>query len=145
MTATLRTQQILDASGVAGVTINSITGRTNIAYGSWVLEQDGMIITPVGRTKTNYFYTGADQSFVVPAGVTYIFVKLWGAGGSNARAGGWAYGSEGGGGGHARGLIPVTPGETITVRVGQGGIVASTTATIFGGGGMVVVVLVGRW
>jgi hypothetical protein len=95
-----------------------------------------MILTPVGRTKTDYFYTGADQSFVVPGGVTHIFVKLWGAGGSGARFGGWVYGSEGGGGGHARGLIPVTPGETITVRVGQGGIVASSTATIFGGGGM---------
>lgn len=136
MASTLKLDSILTQDGVSGIVFNSTTGRTNIVYADWVIEQDGMVLTPVGKTKANYFYTGGDQSFVVPVGVFYIFAKLWGAGGASARAGGWSFGGEGGGGGHTRGLIPVTPGETITVRVGQGGVTASSTATIFGGGGM---------
>lgn len=136
MSAILRLDTILSSANDSGVTINATTGKLNIVYNSWRIEQDGMILTPLNRTKTNYFYTGADQTFVVPAGVTHIFAKLWGAGGASARIGGWTYGADGGGGGHTRGLIPVTAGETLTIRVGRGGITSSSTATIFGGGGM---------
>lgn len=71
-----------------------------------------------------FTYTGADQSFVVPGGVTEIDVWLWGAGG----------GYKGGAGGFASGAIPVTPGDTLTLVVGGGG---GTTSGIsaFGGGG----------
>ena len=136
MAAILRVGQVLNPNGTTGVTFDATTGCTDILIGDWTIESNGSVLTPIGRTKTSFSYTGADQSFVVPGGVTKIFAKLWGAGGACGRAGGWTYGADGGGGGYARGLIPVTPGETITVRVGQGGITASSTATIFGGGGM---------
>lgn len=83
---------------------------------------------------TSFSYTGTDQFYTVPAGVKYIFVKMWGAGGGAGRAGGWSYGSFGGGGGHSRGIIPVTPGETLRVVVGQAGISMSSVAR-YGGGG----------
>lgn len=63
----------------------------------------------------------SDSTWVVPAGVYWIFVKLWGAGGGGGAYGGWRNGSNGGGGGYTQGLVPVVPGETITYRCGQRG------------------------
>lgn len=75
--------------------------------------------------KTNrvqYTWVGAsNQYFVVPAGIYVIYGKVWGASGGPGRAGGWAYGAPGGAGGYAGGLIPVTPGETLTIMAGQHG------------------------
>jgi hypothetical protein len=75
----------------------------------------------------------AAMTYTVPAGVTRLAVKLWGAGGSG---GGTTLGnppSRGGGGGFAAGTLVVTPGEGLTVIVGCGGIFGDATA--FGGGG----------
>lgn len=69
----------------------------------------------------------------MPSGVTSIFVKMWGAGGGSGRAGGWSYGADGGGGGHTRGLISVTPGQVLTVKVGLGGLTASY-GSVYGAG-----------
>jgi hypothetical protein len=96
---------------------------------------DGVQLTPKNKTKYTYTYTGVNQSFVVPVGVNWIFVKLWGAGGGAGRAGGWSYGADGGGGGHARGLFPVTPGNTIILVVGRGGTIVNGTTQSYGGGG----------
>lgn len=63
----------------------------------------------------------SDSSWTVPAGVYWIFVKMWGAGGGGGAYGGWRQGSNGGGGGYTQGLVPVVPGEVITYRVGQRG------------------------
>jgi hypothetical protein len=95
--------------------------------------KDGLL-TPLNKTKNVYSYTGSDQFLVIPAGVTWIFLKLWGAGGGAGRRGGWEWGSDGGGGGHTRGLFPVTPGETLLIKVGRGGTTMSTTQS-YGGGG----------
>lgn len=68
--------------------------------------------------KYTYAYTGAEQNVYVPSGCTAMRVKLWGAGGGGGCYGG---GTFGGGGGFAIAEIPVTPGQKITVQVGQGG------------------------
>jgi large repetitive protein len=84
------------------------------------------------QTTVSYTYTGANQTFVVPVGVTSISVKMWGAGG--AGAGGP---SAGGSGALVKGTIAVTPGQVLALVVGGGG-QRSTTAAIaggFGGGG----------
>jgi hypothetical protein len=96
--------------------------------------KDG-ILTPTNKTKLTYAYTGANQSFVVPAGINWIFVKLWGAGGGAGRIGGWSWGADGGGGGHVKGLFPVTPGSTIILVVGRGGTIVNGTTQSYGGGG----------
>jgi len=82
----------------------------------------------------NYKDPGVDQKFNVPEGVTKIFVKVWGAGGAGGTQGGWGYGSDGGGGGFSRGVLTVTPGETLTIIVGQGGAVHQTGIGYAGGG-----------
>jgi len=67
--------------------------------------------------------------FTVPAGVTSITVQAWGAGGAgggSTNAGPFSArgGGGGGGGAYATSVLPVTPGETLTlwVVVGAGGV-----------------------
>src|SRR5690242_2626437 len=69
--------------------------------------------TQSGLTFTCTFqYTGAQQTFSVPAGVTSIHVDAVGApGGSNGLA-------PGGLGGTASADLTVTPGQTLFVEVG---------------------------
>ena len=71
-----------------------------------------------------FHYTGSEQSFTVPAGVTQLTVVALGArgGGTEARAHG----------GRVYAVIPVTPGERLAVFVGGEG---SRTSGGFNGGG----------
>ncbi|MFA5087047.1 MAG: DUF2341 domain-containing protein, partial [Candidatus Paceibacterota bacterium] len=88
-------------------------------------------------TSTVFTYTGADQTYTVPAGVTSISVKAWGGGGGGGNPGGWTFGYPGGGGGYTQGVISVSPGQTLTVIVGAGGNNGSISNANFsyGGGG----------
>ena len=106
---------------------------TNI-YGFDFIDNGG-IITPTNKTRYLYGSTGANQTLVVPAGVFYIFVKMWGAGGGGGSYGGWRQGSPGGAGGFSHGIIPVVPGETITIRVGGRGLAVPANALSYPDGG----------
>ena len=86
--------------------------------------------TTLTSFTSNFTYTGSDQSFTVPAGVTTIQVTLWGAGGSCGNGGG-----TGGAGAFLKGLLSVTPGQVLSLVVGQGGQHNSTASTYGGGGG----------
>ena len=71
---------------------------------------------PLGQVIDIFPYAGAAETFVVPEGVTSIFVEAWGAQGmSNAQ------GVTGGLGGFASGHLAVTPGQVLTIQVGGGG------------------------
>jgi hypothetical protein len=71
-----------------------------------------------------YLYTGSNQTFTVPAGVSRMNVELWGAGG----------GDFGGSGGFVSGTLTVTPYEGLTIVVGGGG-TGTVNSFAFGGGG----------
>ena len=75
---------------------------------------------PEPKKKIFDYVSNATQSFTVPAGVTKIKVKLWGAGGGGGKLSG-----AGGSGGYTYIEVPVTPGEQLTLYVPRGG---------FGGG-----------
>ena len=61
-----------------------------------------------------FTYTGAQQTFTVPAGVTSITVDAYGAqGGTNSPSTNINYG------GYVQATIPVTPGSTIYIYVGE--------------------------
>jgi CshA-type fibril repeat protein len=75
-----------------------------------------------------FTYTGADQTFTVPAGITQLTASVFGAGGASSLEG------KGGGGGWSEGAFPVTPGQVLTITVGQAGQDNSTVGT-YGGGG----------
>lgn len=84
--------------------------------------------TPRPTVKKAFDYTGAEQSFVVPAGVTSLTIKLWGSGG----------GQRGSSGAFVSGTLAVTAGEALVLLVGQGGQIQSNgvTTAAFGGGGI---------
>lgn len=82
-----------------------------------------------------FAYTGGLQTFTVPAGVTELdAAHLWGAAGGGRH---YANGADdiGGAGGYATGKITVTPGEDLTLLVGQGGISQNSSTATFGYGG----------
>lgn len=74
------------------------------------------------QTVETFNYTGAIQTYTVPAGVTSIEVDVYGAQGGSG-GGYYAINSVGPGGSGARmkGDISVTPGEVLTILVGQQG------------------------
>jgi len=76
-------------------------------------------------------YTGANQAWVVPGGVTTITLKLWGAGGGSGGGGA----AIGGGGGFIQEDIVVSGGETLNIKVGGGGQRIVNGASRKGGGG----------
>ena len=85
----------------------------------------------VASGKSTYTSAGS-STFVVPAGVTSITVKAWGGGGAGGN--GVTFGNAGGaggGGGFVQAAVSVTPGESLTVLVGNGG----TRNTASGNGG----------
>ncbi len=82
-------------------------------------------------TAFAFTYTGATQTFAVPAGVTSLALRVWGA------AGGAGNGASvvGGAGGYATGSLPVMPGQTLTIVVGQGGAQVAMPSKAGAGGG----------
>ncbi|HLK12385.1 MAG TPA: furin-like repeat-containing protein [Candidatus Binatia bacterium] len=95
-----------------------------------------------GVCIATFVYTGAPEPITVPAGVTALTVAVSGAQGGTSLEeqvdpfGGAA--SPGGKGGRETAVIPVTPGEALTVVVGQagtGGVLAPPGYGGYGGGG----------
>ena len=87
-------------------------------------------LTPLPSYILKYTYTGSNQSFIVPSGITSVNVYMWGAGGGGGLSGG------GGAGCYVQGVLTVIPGETLTIVVGQGGgNKASSFGKTYGGGG----------
>ncbi|MGL4596582.1 MAG: T9SS type A sorting domain-containing protein [Bacteroidia bacterium] len=81
-----------------------------------------------GTVTTTYSFTGAVQTFTVPAGVDTITLQAWGAqGNSNPMS------VAGGLGGYATGKILVNAGDVLNIYVG-GGATISTTGGFNGGG-----------
>ena len=118
---TVGTSTILDRSGNnkhASASVGSIASST-LEYG-------------VGATSST---TPGAYSFAVPAGVTSITVKAWGAGGGSGGSVTASVSGDGGGGGFAQSTVFVTPGETLTVYVGGGGGGAPCDDGAYGGGG----------
>lgn len=80
-----------------------------------------------------FSYTGAQQIFTVPSGVSTITIKAWGAQGGGEPADGlWG---DGGKGGYSTGDASVSPGSTIYIEVGQQGFSTHSSYAYNGGGG----------
>jgi hypothetical protein len=116
----------LAASGTGNIgSFNAInTGTTPVTA--------TITVTPTTNSASfsqTFNFTGAVQTWVVPAGVTSINIQAFGAQGNNNAAGV----ARGGLGGSANGTLAVTPGETLNLYVGGGG-TTSTTGGFNGGG-----------
>ncbi len=82
----------------------------------------------------DYTYTGAVDTFVVPAGVDSIFLQVWGAQGANSSY----HSALGGKGGYSEGTLSVTTGELYYIYVGGQGSTGSISVNggWNGGGGV---------
>ncbi|MEM6270973.1 MAG: HYR domain-containing protein [Bacteroidota bacterium] len=82
-------------------------------------------------TDTTYVAIGSTQVFVVPIGIGQVTIEAFGAQGNTNSDNSGAI--AGGLGGYASGSLAVTPGETLYVEVGGGGVQATTGG--YNGGG----------
>ncbi|NBY39818.1 MAG: hypothetical protein EBQ66_02655, partial [Flavobacteriia bacterium] len=109
------------------------TAWYSAAVGGTLLGTGSTYTTPVLAAGTSVYamaatiasgnqtfnYTGAQQTWTVPAGVTSITVDAQGAQGSNS-----SYGT-GGNGGRVQTTLSVTPGATVYINVGQAGTISA--------------------
>lgn len=89
-------------------------------------------VPPFSLVTQTFSYTGADQTFLVPGGTTFLNVTLRGSGGARDNTGN-NNGSRAGPGGLVSGALPVNGGETLTFIVG--GVADTGSGTTYGGGG----------
>ena len=86
-------------------------------------------------TKVTKSYTGSDQTWTVPAGVTSVTLKVWGGGGAGSSGGGNQR-ADGGEGGFTQSTYAVTPGDVLTIKVGRGGTYnQGQNSSVYVGGG----------
>ena len=100
---------VLDLAAAAGP--RSVTVTT--AGGTSGAQTFTINLPPPGSATFNY--TGGEQTFVVPAGVVSITIVATGAQGGTGFG---AIGGAGGLGGRTTATVSVTPGASLTVRVG---------------------------
>jgi uncharacterized repeat protein (TIGR01451 family) len=120
--------------GSTGIAHGRILGGVLLALMTWVggahAAEQACTPEPGFNKCVRFTNADADQNFTVPAGVTSVRLKLWGAGGGGGSSDtGW-----GGAGAFAAGTLAVTPGTALTVIVGSHGAYRSTAST-YGGGG----------
>jgi hypothetical protein len=89
--------------------------------------------------RDTLFYTGGEQNYIVPCGVTNLTIDAFGAKGANGTSGANnSIGGVGGLGGHAQGNLTVSNGQTLSVFVGgqaNGGLGGYNGGAIGGGAG----------
>lgn len=96
----------------------------------------GLSSARIPTSNIQRYTTAGTNTWVVPAGVTRVYVEVQGGGGGGggaASSGG--SGGGGSGGGYAEGWVDVTPGQSITVIVGAGGTAGTGSPSVNGGAG----------
>jgi len=95
-----------------------LLAKALVVLGVVVTQAAGSPALAADAVTKRFDYSGHKEAFVVPAGVTSLFVAVFGA------SGGSGYGGFPGPGGHATGILgmlPVTPGDTWEIGVGSAG------------------------
>lgn len=129
---------IFSSSLVSNVQIEDNTSGTHpadaIKYGTVVTNgsaitssTDQRLLDGNQRIRRAVISATGSTSWIVPANVTRIRIRQWGAGGGGGGGGGGdgsfsgGSGAVGGRGGYVEALVTVTPGATVTVVNGSGG------------------------
>jgi 6-phosphogluconolactonase len=110
--ATMRLSVLASGALVGALLVAASPGSASAAGCATVGSQVTCTFSYNGTNGTN----GSAQSFVVPPGVTQVTIQAWGASGPDIPA---PVNGTGGLGGHAGATVPVTPGETLQIRVGS--------------------------
>jgi hypothetical protein len=120
---------VLASATTAQLWLNTLTNNTNnpdTGGAGWVPLQAASLLLD----RQVVFQTPGSTSWVVPTGITQAFVEVVGAGGGGGGGGDGSAGGQvgnvgggGGGGGYGFKLCTgLTPGASITVTVGAGGV-----------------------
>ncbi|MDQ2768985.1 MAG: tail fiber domain-containing protein [Bacteroidota bacterium] len=127
-----KTERDAIGSPAAGLTIyNTSTNKLNTWNGaSWDEALSANEQPQPGGPSITFGYTGAAQTYTVPAGVFSLNVDAAGAQGGQSFVGN----AFGGPGGRAQATLTVTPGKVLTLYVGGAGSRAPSSAT-YGGAG----------
>ena len=115
--------------------MRSATSRRIAAFAA-LATVAGLIVTmptaamaaPATVSQT-YGYTGATDTFTVPAGITVLTIQLQGGEGGQGGADSSGPSPTGGYQGVVSGTLAVTPGDVLTVAVGQGGVTGTSYDT----------------
>ncbi|WRS31146.1 Ig-like domain-containing protein [Actinomycetaceae bacterium MB13-C1-2] len=112
-----RLKRLAAAGGAAALVATSIAAGIGLAP-SAIAEEN-----PYARSAV-FSYTGSMQSWTVPAGVTEVTARVWGAGGGGIHDDGSVSldAAGGGGGAYLEAKVPVEPGDELSLVVGQGGV-----------------------
>lgn len=89
-----------------------------------------------GAITSIYFTSTGLHSWIVPDGWTKVRAKVWAGGGGGGGSSSATGGDGAAGGGYGEGIYNVTPGDTISVVVGAGGIPGTSAGTTGASGGM---------
>ncbi len=124
-------RNLLFRSVVLALGLYSLNGfASTFEYRDLIPGAEAPACTPVPISGPMAFsYTGNVQDVPVPAGASYALATVMGAGGGSAYNP--SGDTEGGNGDALSGQIPVAPGESLEVLVGQGGYAGAG-----GGGGL---------
>jgi len=119
-----------DAIGVPATGLmvyNTSTSKLNIWNGTaWT---DAINAPSSEGSTTTFSFTGAGQTYTVPAGVTALQVSVAGA-----QGGTWGGSGAGGAGAVVQATLAVTPGEVLNINVGgAGGFTSSGSGFVPGG------------
>lgn len=103
----------------------------------WVSTSDDNVTTPgvsgaawaslVQSGRRNIISFTQSQNWIIPAGVTNIFAKFWGAGGAGGLGVNNGAGAGGNGGQYVEVSLAVSPGQSLWVGVGAGGVPSSVS------------------
>lgn len=128
------------ASNVIGNSVTASNFYGGTFYGSAGNQSNLLNVIP----NMQLFSNSGTFKFIVPSNVTRIMAELWGGGGgggsgvggidSNGDGANQGPGAGGGGGAYGKGVWNVTPGQTLTVVVGAGGIGGSDGGGATSGG-----------
>lgn len=135
----IATTQFVQQAGTLAQNNSNLTGTPTAPTASpgtltTQIATTAFVGAEINKAPTIQWFNGTG-SFTVPAGVSKIVSKVWGAGGgggSSTATG--SCGGGGGGGGFAESVLSVTPGAVIAITVGSGGTGTGTTSPGTAGG-----------
>jgi len=128
-------------TGVSSDTTYTFTLRAT-SGGKTADRQFSIVIT--NAVVTTFSYTGSDQTFTVPSGVSSFTAYMWGGAGASgfdysSNGGGSRTANTGGAGGFTTGTVSTSAGTVYKLVVAEGGkatdVTAGFTASVYGGGG----------
>lgn len=112
----LKFSQVLSITNLQTVPVGKAWKMESLGFGGNGQSINGIStnVVPIIFTSPKYFSSPGSYNWIVPPGVTNIYVEVWGAGGGSNGS------YLGGGGGYGYECFTVIPGTNYTIVVGAG-------------------------